>query len=183
MPNGTLGPIRPRFHLTVAGTVEGAADRLRTLTEQPERRLVSRTVGNHVDVTVARDERHRWSPCIHLEFTPSIERDDHVEVHGLLGPHPDVWTMFAFANLSVITIGCFGAMIGLAQMTLDRSPWAFWIVPGAGLVLGALYLASQAGQRLAADQTAVLRSLIEEAFGEGRTDLAGDPLRSRTVGD
>jgi hypothetical protein len=56
-------------------------------------------------------------------------------------------------------------MLGLVQLSLDMSPWGMWTVLGGAVALVATYLVSQAGQRLAADQTRQLMALVQETLG------------------
>jgi len=147
--------------MTVTGTVEEQIALVETAVARPESRCVSRVLGNHVDITIDREYRHRWSPCLQMEFGPS---DDGTIIDGLVGPHPNVWTLFAFVNITIALAAGFGLMMALAQLTLGQSPWALWTVLGGALALGATYLVSQAGQRFAAGQTRLLVDLVEEAL-------------------
>ena len=86
-------------------------------------------------------------------------------VHGLIGPHPNNWTLYAFLY---ITIGCltfFGSIFGCVQWLLDMPAWALWALPGGILLSALMYALSQAGQRLAEEQTRHLHRLVREALG------------------
>ncbi|MHC4910380.1 MAG: hypothetical protein ACYTF9_11735 [Planctomycetota bacterium] len=157
-----LGPVRPRFTLRLHDSVDAELiDRIERAVADPASRCVSRTAGTHVDITVIHDDRHRWSPCIQLEF-----RQDGADtiVNGLVGPHPNLWTLFAFTSITVIVAASFGAMLGLAQLTLGQSAWGLWAIPVGLLLLGGLYAASQIGRRFADEQSRRLMALVEQTL-------------------
>lgn len=162
-----LGPIRPRFVIIVPGSVEEAVRRVRDAAEEPGGGCVSRVLGRHVDITVDRALRRRWSPCVQMEFDAA---DDQTTVHGLIGPHPNTWTLYAFININIVLVMFFGLGFAIVQMSLSQRPWALWIA-GAGIpALGAMYLLSQLGRRRAADQTRLLMALVERALGAQDSD-------------
>lgn len=161
----SLGPIRPRFRLTIPGRVEEVIARVQSVADKPESRCVSRVVDNHVDITVVREDRHRWSPCVQLEFRAVEASDRETIVDGLVGPHPNLWTMFACINMTIALVVVFGLMMGVSQLSLGNNAWGMWTVLGGVILLGVMYGASQIGQRLAAEQTRLLTSLVEDALG------------------
>ena len=103
----------------------------------------------------------RHESCVQLQFH---ESEDGTMIDGLVGPHPNVWTLFAFVNITIITVAGFGLMLGAAQLTLDRAPWGLWTVLAGAVGLTITYFISQAGRRLAADQTRLLIDLVEDAL-------------------
>ncbi len=157
----SFGPIRPRFSFSVDATPDDAVAQLERAVLESGGIWVSRTLGEHVDVTVGRARRHRWSPCMQLEFSAG---EAGTTVHGFLGPHPNVWTLFAFAYLGIATGTMFATIFGFVQMILEEQAWAFWALPIGALAAGGMYLVSQLGQRLAAEQTEGLYRLIAETF-------------------
>lgn len=148
--------------MTVPGTVEEQIAILESAVARPDSRCVSRVLGNHLDITIVEADRHRWSPCVQLEFS---QADGETIVDGLVGPHPNVWTLFAFVNITIVSAAGFGLMLGLAQLTLGQSPWGLWTVAGGAVLLGAMYMASQVGRRFAAEQTRLLVRFVEDALG------------------
>ena len=87
-------------------------------------------------------------------------------VHGLIGPHPNLWTMFAFLYGSLVCVVFFGLMLGFAQMMIDRATWGLWVAAAAVLTMGVLYAVSQVGQRLAQEQMVLLRGFSVGALRE-----------------
>lgn len=147
--------------MTVTGTVDEQIALVEAAVAHPGSRCVSRVLGNHVDITVVQPDRHRWSPCMQLEFSQS---DDDTVINGLVGPHPNTWTLFAFVNITLAIVACFGLMMGFVQLGLGQSMWAFWVVLGAVIAFAGMYFTSQLGRRFAAEQSQMLGALIEGAL-------------------
>ena len=160
----SLGPVRPRFHMRIAGPAAVHQTRLEAAVAQPDSQCVSRTLRDHIDITVKRDIRHRWSPCVQLEFQHEPESDTTV-IHGLIGPHPDTWTLFAFINITLICIIAFGGLFGFAQLSQGWPAWGLGAVPAGLMGLAVMYGLSQIGRKCAAEQTHLLMNLIERALG------------------
>ncbi len=158
-----LGPVRPRFNMIVRGTVEQSIERLVAAAEDPARRCVSRVLGRHVDITVSREVRERWSPCVQLDLSQSD--DGRTFVHGLIGPHPNKWTLYLAINAAIALTMFFALGFAIVQVSLDQRPWAMWIVAGGVPCLAFMYGLSQIGRSRAAPQTALLMDLIESALG------------------
>ena len=158
-----LGPVRPRFHMMLPGSVEESMARVVAAATLPEHRCVCRVLGRHIDIALVREDRRRWSPCVQLEFADQPQGEG-AQVHGLVGPHPNLWTLFAFLNISVALLGGIGVMLGLVQVSLEMAPWGFWVTIASVAALVGMYLVSQFGQRCAAAQTHFLRDLVEGAL-------------------
>ena len=132
--------------------------RLTSVIEQPQHGCAFRSVGSHMDITVNPADRHRWSPCVQLEFREEVGT---TVVHGLIGPHPNLWTLYAFINITILAAVAFGLMLGAAQWSLEMTAWGFWSLPIGGAMLLGMYGVSQLGRRLAAEQTVHLMALID----------------------
>lgn len=154
-----LRPIRPRYCLEsglapaeVIETVRSALAR-----PDPDRAVVGQFAGNHFELMIDEGRRHYWSPRLSLEVEA---RDAGSAVHALLGPHPSVWTMFAFAYITMIFASASFAMLGLSQWLAGEFAWGLWGLPGVVLVVAAMYAVSQVGQRLAQDQADLLQEFL-----------------------
>jgi len=157
-----MGAIRPRFQFTLAGARAEHLSHVQVEVQQPHRRCICRVVTHHLDMTVRREEHHRWTPWLSLEFQ---EVGETTVVHGIIGPHPSIWTFFAFAAICNTVIASLGLVLGFVQMTLGERPWGFGVLLGAVIIYGLLYAASQIGRRLAEPQTRYLLDVLEEIVG------------------
>ena len=157
-----LGPVRPRFTMSLPKSTAHHVAALESATSEQDSGCEIRVLGDHVDVRVVEEDRHRWSPCVQLEFESG---EDGTLVRGLIGPNPNVWTMFAFINIAILLGAILGLIFGLAQLFIDQHPSALWSLPVAALLFGVTYAVSQVGQRCAAEQTRHLMSVVENTLG------------------
>lgn len=158
----TLGPIRPRFRVVVPDGTQAIVARLEAAVGDPASGCVSRTVGHHVDITVAEGERHRWSPCLQLELGAG---PDGTTIAGLIGPHPHLWTFFALIHATAATVAALGLILGFAQWSLGMTAWGLGVAAGGLVAMAVTYAVSQVGQRLAVEQTQRITALVERAIG------------------
>jgi hypothetical protein len=168
--------LRPRFEARVDGAPQDVLARVRARLEAAQRGYVVRVVGAHLDVCVAAAERRVFSPCVHVECVADAGAErgaeaaaDHgggaaTRVHGLVGPMPHVWTMYACGALIAGLGALFAAMLGWSQMLVDEAPWGLWAAAALGLCVAALWFGAQVGQRLASAQTDELRGHVLAAL-------------------
>ena len=150
--------VRPRFELEIAcdpdSLMEGLRDRLPNC---PNCTGVS--VGRHAELFVPEADQRLWSPWLSVT---ADEADDGAVLRGRFAPHPNVWTFYLFLAFGLGFALLVGTTWGYAQWTTETTPWALIVVPLV-MVLGvALYVASQIGQRLGAEQMTQLRAALEE---------------------
>ncbi|MDA0668241.1 MAG: hypothetical protein O3A95_10345 [Planctomycetota bacterium] len=116
----------------------------------------------HYDLRVPKEERHLWSPSLSGHFEDLA--DGGSVLHGLIGPNPNAWTAIAFSYLACGTGILFLLTLGGVQLFLDKNPWAFWAILVPLIVMFFAWFAAQAGQKVAAPQTASLRHFLEDTF-------------------
>ena len=93
-------------------------------------------------------------------------------VHGLVGPNPNLWTLFAMTYMGLLTLLMFVGIFGLIQWSLDLYPWGLFVVPVLLVALGLMFGVSRIGQRLAAPQTAILRHFLEDVLSAPPVEAA-----------
>ncbi len=157
--------VRPRFHVPVPFSPGVALERILGRLERPDCpcRVMKSEAHRMIELRVLKHERHFWSPALNV----TVQKDDAGDgsvVEGLVGPNPNVWTLFAMLYMGLVTFTMFAAIFGMVQWSLDEWPWGLWVTAGLVLALALLYGLSQVGQRLAAPQTAMLRHVLEDAL-------------------
>jgi len=116
----------------------------------------------HYDLRMPQDQRHLWSPALSGHFEDK-EGGGSV-LHGLIGPNPNAWTAVTFSYLACGTGILFLTTFGGVQLFLGKNPWAFWASLVLLFFMLIAWLAAQAGQKIAAPQTATLRHFLEDTF-------------------
>lgn len=157
--------IRPRFRLELplppAAVVAAIVARL----AEPGCPCWSMQSEQHrlIELRVLEEERHFWSPALSLTVSEDEEGGGSV-VDGLIGPNPNVWTLFAMLYMGLLTMILFAGILGLVQLALGEPLWGLWATGALLAALAGAYGLSQVGQRLAAPQTATLRRVLGEAL-------------------
>jgi len=107
-------------------------------------------------------EQHYWSPQLSLTLEKT---ETGTEIRGLYGPRPAVWTMFvffySFLGFAILII----SIVGLTNLSLDKSANILWFVPALIIVFLTLYLVSYSGQKLGYKQIETLHEFIEKSTG------------------
>lgn len=169
--------LRPRFQLTLPFSGQDALGLLQKDLDRPGCPCVGMVadIQLHFDLRVPKEERHLWSPALSGYFEDQEEGGS--VLHGLIGPNPSTWTAVTFSYLALFTGILFLLTLGGVQLFLENSPWALYLAGFLFLLVGVNWLIAQAGQKMAADQTATLRHFLEDTF------LVGSEEHDRTDED
>lgn len=114
--------------------------------------------GDHAMISIVESKRHFWSPWMHLEIR---ERESGRIVFGRFSPHPSIWTGFMFAYLAIAVIVFFATMFGISQQLSAQTPWAYYVIPGGGLLAIILWFAAKTGQNLAQQEMRQMKAKVE----------------------
>ncbi len=164
----------PTFRVGLEESATQACDRLSHSIESRREFNVER-VGEHFQITIPEERRHRWSPWLTLEIRGHDQDHDGdedasehfvAEAFGRFNPSPGIWTGYMLASLSLLTIAAGAAVWGVAEMMMNHPPRAFWGVPIALVVLVAMWAISAAGQKLAHDEMVEIQHAVEAALGD-----------------
>lgn len=158
-----MQPMRPRFSERVPFTRDEVVARLRARQVCSGCPCRLSILDRHVDVSIAAELQHLWSPHLTLEIHPDPAGS---RLEGLYAPNPNVWTSFIAAYGAIGVSAFFGVMLGLSQTVVRETPWGLAALPlGVLLALG-VYGASLFGQRLAAEQMEQLACFLRAALGQ-----------------
>lgn len=158
--------LRPTFRLNLDRPPERAAAALEALTSEQGGPFPGQSTGSHVTLTIARGERHFWSPWLHLELTPSATDPARTDLFGRFSPAPSIWTGFMLTYIALFTLGLFAAVWAMAQVMLEGPPTALWVVLLTVVIAAAMLVSARIGQGLALDQMARLREAVGRALDE-----------------
>ena len=118
---------------------------------------------NFICLRIREEDRHFWSPRLNLSIEEEV--GGHTRIEGTYGPNASVWGLFLYSYLTVGMLGTFAGALGLAQHTMGRHPWGYWLLAALVLLAGGLYLTAQLGQKLGARQMFMLHQAYESAIG------------------
>lgn len=150
--------MRPRFRTIVPCHPDKALEAFRMRLQQADCRFTGSLLLHHLSLTVKPEDRHYWSPVLNIDVEACEQGS---LLRGHFGPHPNVWTLFLALYASVVFSTLFVCTFGYAQLMMGQSPWAFWCLPLAAVLLLIIYGVALAGQGLAQAQMEQLSSFFE----------------------
>lgn len=124
--------------------------------------------GNHAELLIDIGERHFWSPWLSVDLLPDAAG---TRIKCRYGPHPSLWTAIASLYAFLAFVALAGAVFGGTQALLGHPPMGLLAIPVALVLAAALYIGSQIGQRLGADQMQILDDFLTGA-------VPGEPITS-----
>lgn len=154
--------IRPRFRFISATSPEQIKKEMVEKLDTQHQTFVAKSVQGHFIVKIKGEEQHYWSPQLDIVFEKLP--DGNTLIRGLYGPNPNVWTLFMFLYGSVILSILFWGIYEGSQYSLGILTAFSWVIPILCGVGGFLYLVSQFGQKLGAEQTFALHHFLEESL-------------------
>lgn len=100
--------LRPRFKIELEENHEQLLKKFKSNLKKGDCKYCSKIVDGHIVIDVPEEESHFWSPQLNVEVE-KIEENRSV-VKGLVGPKPQVWTLFMFIHFGV-ALGFIGFLI------------------------------------------------------------------------
>ncbi|MEO9474040.1 MAG: hypothetical protein ABJG41_00845 [Cyclobacteriaceae bacterium] len=141
--------IRPRFKHLIENTEKAELEKHICDELRKTKQFVFTHIIGHIYIKIHPKEQHVWSPQLHLSFE---QEGENMIVRGLYGPNPTVWAFFFFGYVGLGILTLFAGMWGTSLWSLGKEATVLWFVPLFGVLASGLYIVSQAGQKLGAQQ-------------------------------
>lgn len=116
---------------------------------------------DHFLLTVPASQQHVWSPWLTIDITA---REGGSHLFARFGPHPSVWTGFAFTYLTLGLVLVFSLIFAGAQAMVGGGLWPLAISGGALVGAVAMWTASRVGLQLAREQMEAVRHELDRAI-------------------
>ncbi len=142
-------------------TPDEVKERFRERIAQPGSPCTAAYFPEHVILRLPIEEQHLWSPQLELALEA---KENGALIRGMYGPKPQVWTFFTIAYGAIGVLGLFIAIIGFSQLSLGMPAHVLWVLPVLAGAAVFLYMLSQTGQKLGAEQTFTLHHFFEETL-------------------
>ena len=155
--------IRPKFEIELDESPDSLLKKFLEEKESSTCGCIIDAVPNHIVIKIKEEEQHFWSPQLTLNFE-EIERG--AKVKGLYGPNGNVWTLFTGSYFACGVLITFIAIIGFSNKSLGIDAPILWALPVLFGIIILLYIASQMGQKLGAEQMFDLHHTAQEILGE-----------------
>ncbi len=158
--------LRPRFKFTVPYETEALIAHLTSRFRARDHKFPTTVLGNHFVLNVPEHVAHFWSPCVTFDIV--VDEDDPSKslVRGLIGPKPNVWTMFVFIYFSIGVAGLFVSIFGLSRTSLGEDSMLVWGFPIALGLMSTAYLFSKSGQKMGSKQIDLLKIFFRDSWKE-----------------
>lgn len=126
-------------------------------------KLQSDMVRGHVVLSMHPAVKHFWSPQVDMAVVQDEDEATagHTTVRCLMGPAPQVWTLFMFFYGLGGFLVLIGLMIASTQYSLGYDLWGLYVALGGLLLGGAMYAVARSGQRLAREEMRLMKSYIQ----------------------
>ncbi len=152
--------IRPKFEIEHEMSIPQMTNRIKEVLVQEGNPFDAVETPGHLILKVKKEDQHYWSPQLNLMFIET-EGNSGIKIKGRYEPHHNVWTLFILLYLAIAILILFLSIIGFSRMGLGMSAKILWVVPVLGAMAIGLYIVSQIGQKLGADETYSLHHFIE----------------------
>lgn len=151
--------IRPRFKHLIEDTQKEVLETHICSALEQGNQFTFTHLPDHMYIRIHPAQRHIWSPQLHLSFD---QEGSNVIVRGLYGPSPTIWAFFFFGYVAVGLLTLFLGMWGASLWSLGKDAPVLWGVPVLAAVALGLYLVSQTGQKLGAQQMFDIHHFYED---------------------
>jgi len=156
--------IRPRFSFVVKQQKDEVINRLDSLLESSHDHVKGKIVQNHIILKMEEEQAHFWSPELNFRVEEDETNPDESIISGLIGPNPQVWTLFTFIYFSVGIIGFVITSYGIVKWNLGEFSTLLFAFPVAILFMLTAYKTGKYGEKLAEDQTDILKQFVRDAI-------------------
>lgn len=154
--------MRPRFRYLIAKPTTQITDELKLALKKNNHPFTGVVTPHHASIHFKKSFQEFFTPHIDLSIDA---HDEGSLIRGIIGPKPQIWTLFAFAHGISGVLALAGLMIGLSQVGMDKPAHAFWLLPIGGILSLMTYLVAQFGQKMAQDQTYQLYAFLMDLLG------------------
>jgi hypothetical protein len=154
--------IRPKFEVSLAKTSEETVRIILDGLKSANHPFDAVEFPGNLIIRCKKENQHYWSPQLNLMFD-----DDHSGclIKGRYEPHPNVWTLFILLYLAIAILVLFVSILGFTRISLGMEAKVLWILPVLGAMAFGMYLVSQVGQKLGAEETFDIHYFVEKCLG------------------
>ncbi|WP_367391951.1 hypothetical protein [Lewinella sp. LCG006] len=155
--------VRPRFQVVTEDNFGQLEDKIDKALKEENAPCTGRVNPGYITLYLPAAVQHYWSP--QLSITLDETEEGKTLIRGVYGPRPAVWTMFVFfyaiLGFAILVI----SIIGMANLSLEKSGTVLWLVPLLVVAFLSLYLVAFFGQKAGHDQMVTLHQFLEESTG------------------
>ena len=155
--------LRPRFRYYVPYSPDQLNEKFRAIYSDQSIPFTGTALKYHIVVDFLQKDRKFWTPQLDLNLE---KYEEGTLIRGLLGPRPNVWTIFMFFYAVAGFIGIIGVIVGLGQWGMEGPPLALWLLPLSGIIFGVVYYLGITGKKIAHNQSVQLHNFLVQELKE-----------------
>ena len=159
--NMTSFRIRPRFKITSYLSPIEIQQRIKNRLKTHPNECTGKVIPHFILLKIPLENQHYWSPQLSLQLE---EEEGITVIRGLYGPNPNVWSLFTFGYATMGILSLFVSIIGTSKLSLGKNAYELWTLPIFAIGIILLYISSQVGQKLGAEETFTIHHFLEEAL-------------------
>lgn len=150
--------LKPRFKIALDDKPKVIKASFEKCIESKNCKYISKQSGNHFFLDIPKVEAHFWSPQLQVEIT---ENNGKSIIKGILGPKPQVWTLFMFFHfvIALAFIVDFVMFYVKWSMNKDYSLYKYILITLPIISIG-LYFLGQFGKKIAFKQMLELDTFL-----------------------
>lgn len=152
---------RPHYEATSPLPPEAVIAEVRKALADPAGICVGHVSRRHLDLHIADDQRHVWSPWISVEVEPEGSGS---RLRGTFGPNPWLWGIYTGLYSAQVFLFLAGLMHGWISWTLDLPLTGLWVAGATIATLSVSCATNIAGEWAGAPQMAVTRRFLAQAL-------------------
>ena len=156
--------LKPRFKMKFDESSEHILTKFKDNLKNKDCKYCSKQSGNHIFLDVPKAEEHFWSPQLQIEVIEDKEENKTI-VKGILGPKPQVWTLFMFFHfiLALAFIVFFIMFYVKWSMEKDYQFYKYMLI-ALPLVWIVMYFIGQFGKKIAYKQMVELDDFLKDTL-------------------
>ncbi len=155
--------IQPTFRLLIPASKNAAMAQFNAAMAKRGDESLYLAIGEYAEFHLEPHMHRLWSPHLSVYFLDG-DASDACFLMGRFAPRPNVWTLVWIFYLAFFCSIFFAGIFAGSQWLVGEFPWALAIVLATLVLYAGLFLCSQIGQSLCADQMELLRGRLDDVL-------------------
>jgi len=162
--------LKPRFKMEFDESQETILNKFKANLAEVDCEYCSKISGNHIFLDVPKVEDHFWSPQLAVEVVKG--EDGKTIVKGVLGPKPQVWTLFMFIHFAAALAFTVFSVLFYVKWSLGKEAQFYkFMVIALPILWIALYFAGQWGKKMGYKQMLELDHFLMKTLGKSNNSV------------
>ena len=160
--------LKPRFKIKLNESKDEIIHTFEQCIASKECKFITKQSNGHFFLDVPKEEEHFWSPQLQIEVIEDNEENKTI-VKGILGPKPQVWTLFMFLHFIIaLTFVVFFVMF-YVKWSMDKEYQFYkYMLITLPLIWVAMYFIGQLGKKIAYNQMLALDNFLNKTLEKVR---------------